>query len=84
MDDMQQMYWPVDVMLLPSVKLHLSQPAEEGVLHGETPSSASETVGEIDFHKTSNKMLSSLNKRQLTGNTDAIHLHPCPVRPSPF
>ncbi len=37
---------------LPSVKLHLSQPEEEGVLHGDTPSSASETkIKKIVFHK---------------------------------
>lgn len=33
-----------DVFHLPSVKLHLSQPEEEGVLHGETPSSPPETM----------------------------------------
>lgn len=31
-----------DLFFSPSVKLHLSQPAEDGVLHGEAPSSPSE------------------------------------------
>lgn len=34
---------------LPSVKLHFSHPAEEGVLHGETPSSAPETKSNTNF-----------------------------------
>lgn len=34
---------------LPSVKLHLSQPEEEGVLHGDAPSSAS--IRKSDIHK---------------------------------
>lgn len=33
-----------DVLHLPSVKLHLSQPEEGGVLHGETPSSPPMTI----------------------------------------
>lgn len=34
---------------LPSVKLHFSHPAEEGVLHGDTPSSAPETKSNTNF-----------------------------------
>lgn len=41
--------WWVCCSDLPSVKLHLSQPEEGGVLHGDTPSSAS--IKKIDTHK---------------------------------
>ena len=40
-NEMQHIQWPADVLHAPSVKLHLSQPEEEGVVHGETPSSPS-------------------------------------------